>query len=174
MSKSSGGVRNVSAGSVAYSNRLKEVTAMRRSGNYSLVEMARHGTGYVAIENSRKRHSPEEIEAAQYLASKGYKVTLKDEAGEIKTEDGRLFQASFEQRTPVKGGAMAFKRALGHAKSKPGTQVAVIYDKNKVFRRRDIEAGIKEYEAWNKYRFQKIIVVSASGRIHIHKHNDLD
>lgn len=174
MSKSSGGVRNVSAGSVAYDNRLKEVTAMRLSGNYSSVEMARHGTGYVAIENSRKRHSTEEIEAAQYLASKGYKVTLKDEAGMEITEDGRLFQATFEQRTPVKGGAKVVVKALEHAKAKRSTQVAVIYDKNKVFRRRDIEAGIKEYEAWNKYRFQKIIVVSASGRIHIHKHNDLD
>lgn len=171
MSKSSGGVRNVSAGSVAYSNRLKEVTAMRLSGNYSSVEMARNGTGYVAIEKSNKRHSDEEIEAAQYLASKGYKVTLKNEAGMEITEDGRLFQATFEQRTPNKGGARVVVKALEHAKAKRGTQIAVIYDKNGLFRRRDIETGIRTYESLNTYRFERIIIIGKSGRIHVHKHN---
>lgn len=174
MSKESGGVRNVSAGSVAYDNRVKEVTAMRQSGQYSSVTMPPNGTGWVAIEKSPKRHSAEEIEAANHMAVRGYKVTLKDEAGEVRTEDGKLFKATFEQRTPIKGGAKTVQKALEHAKLKSGVQIAVIYDRNKVFRRRDIETGIRQYEALNKYRFQKIIVVSASGRIHVHKHNDLD
>lgn len=171
MSKESGGVRNVSAGSVAYDNRVKEVTSMRLSGNYSSVEMSPSGTGWVAIEKSPKRHSSEEIEAAQHLASKGYKVTLKDEAGYVRVEDGRLFKATFEQRTPTKGGAKVVQRALEHAKSKHGVQVAVIYDRNGLFRRRDIETGIRNYESFNKYRFERIIVIGKSGRVHVHKHD---
>lgn len=171
MSKESGGVRNVSAGSVAYDNRVKEVTAMRLSGLYSSVEMSPKGTGWVAVEKSPKRHSAEEIEAAQHLASKGYKVTLKDEAGDIRTEDGRLFKATFEQRTPTNGGSKVVQKALEHAKKKHGTQIAVIYDKNGLFRRRDIEAGIKSYESLNTYRFERIIVIGKSGRVHVHKHD---
>jgi len=170
MSKASGGVRNVSSGSVAYDNRLKEVTAMRLSGAYSSVEMAPGGTGWVAVEKSPRRHSNEETEAAQILARKGYKVTLTDEAGQIRVEDGRLFRASFEQRTPTKGGARVVVKALEHAKYKPGIQVAVIYDRNGLFRRRDIETGIREYERFNKYRFERIIVIGKSGRVHVHKH----
>ncbi len=170
MSKESGGVRNVSAGSVAYDNRLKEITAMRLSGAYSSVEMSPSGTGWVAIEKSPKRHGSEEIEAAQHLASKGYKVTLKNEAGYVRIEDGRLFRATFEQRTPTKGGARVVVKALEHAKSKQGVQVAVIYDRNGLFRRRDIETGIRDYERFNEHRFERIIVIGKSGRVHVHKH----
>lgn len=161
----------MSVGSVAYDNRIKEVTAMRQSGQYSSVTMPPNGTGWVAIEKSPKRHSAEEIEAAQHMAVRGYKVTLKDEAGHIVTEDGRLFKATFEQRTPTKGGAKVVVKALEHAKKKGGIQVAVIYDRNGLFRRRDIEAGVRSYENLNAYRFERIIVIGKSGRVHVHKHD---
>ena len=64
------------------------------------VEMGRGG-GWLAIEKSTARHKPEELEAARILADKGYKVTLKDEAGSEKTVDGYLSTASFEKRTPT-------------------------------------------------------------------------
>ena len=53
---------------------------MRDSGRYSSVEMGKGG-GWIAIEKSTARHKPEELEAARILADKGYKVTLKNEAG---------------------------------------------------------------------------------------------
>lgn len=100
---------------------------MRRSGRYSSVEMGKGG-GYVAIEKSTARHRPEELEAARILADKGYKVTLKDEAGGKITPDGFLFKASFEQRTPQVGSSKNFVKGLEHAKKK-SSDIAVMYDK---------------------------------------------
>lgn len=77
---------------------------------------------------SSAKHKPEEIEAATILANKGYKVTRKDEAGEVKTPDGYLFTASFEQRTPTRA---SVKKALGHASEKmlilPLSMISLIY-----------------------------------------------
>ncbi len=173
MAKSSGGVRNVPVGSTAYNNRLAEVAEMRASGKYSSVEMSENGTGWVAIEKSSAKHKPEEIEAAHHLADKGYKVTLTDEAGSEVVKDGKLFTASFEQRTPTASGSKGINKALEHAKKK-GADVAVIYDKHRTYNRSEVEAGIRQYESYasNKYRFQKIIVIGSTGNVHVHKHNN--
>ncbi len=170
MAKTSGGVRNVSVGSAAYNNRLAEVAAMRASGEYSSVELAENGTGWVAIENSSAKHKPEEIEAARHLANKGYKVTLADESGLKVVKDGYLFTASFEQRTPTAKGEKGVNKALEHAKKK-GADVAVIYDKHRTYNRAEIEAGLRRYESYNKYRFKRIIVVGSTGNVHVHTHN---
>lgn len=174
MGKSSGGVRTLTNGSQEYNRRQREVSTMLASGKYSSVEFSRNGGGYVAIEKSHGDHPLEEIEAAKILASKGYKVILKDESKplhKVKTPDGYLFSASFEQRTPTGGAASTVKNALFHARNKRA-DIAVIYTKNSTFTRQSIEAGIKDYERRDRYRLKKIIVVSPSGRIHQHKHND--
>ena len=171
MAKSAGGVRNVSIGSPAYKNRLAEVSDMRASGKYSIVKMAEDGTGWVAIEKSTTKHKPEEIEAADHLANKGYKVTLTDEAGSKVVKDGKLFTASFEQKTPTSKGEKGVNKALEHAKKKRA-DIAVIYDKHRTYNRTEIEAGIKSYEKLNKYRFKKIIVIGSTGNVHVHKHNN--
>ena len=145
---------------------------MRDSGRYSSVEMGKGG-GWLAIEKSTARHKHEELEAARILADKGYKVTLKNEAGlghKVKTPDGYLFSASFEQRTPQGSSINNVKNALAHAKEK-NADIAVIYDKNRLYSRKNVEAGIRQYEALNKYRFKQIIVISAHGSIHRHKHD---
>lgn len=145
---------------------------MRKSGKYSSVEMGKGG-GYVAIEKSTARHKPEEIEAARILADKGYKVILKDEATGlhgVKTPDGYLFKASFEQRTPTKDGANTIRNALFHARNK-GADIAVIYSRNHAFSRGSVENGIRLYEQSHDYRFKMIIVVADNGNIHRHKHN---
>ena len=172
MAKTAGGVRTYRQDSSTYRKRQAEVAVLRASGRYSSVEMGKGG-GWLAMENSTARHKPEEMEAARILADKGYKVTLKDEATGlhgVKTPDGYLFNVSFEQRTPQVGGAKSFSNSLEHAKSKRA-DIAVVYDRNKVYNRKEVEDGIRRYEQYNAYRFKRIIVVSARGNVHRHKHN---
>ena len=172
MAKTAGGVRNYRQGTSTYRKRLAEVYAMRASGEYSSVEMGKGG-GWLAIEKSTARHKPEELEAARILADKGYKVTLKNEAGlglNIKTPDGYLFSASFEQRTPTKDGANTIRNALFHAREKKA-DIALIYSKGHAFTRESVEKGIRLYEDASEYRFKNIIVVADNGHIHRHRHN---
>ena len=170
MVKTTGGVRSLTNGSREYLRRQREIGEMIASGKYSSVEFSEEGGGYVAIEKSSSKHKPEEIEAATLLARKGYKVVLKDEGGEVKTPDGYLFSASFEQRTPKSGGVKNFNKCLEHAKVK-SADIAVVYDKNRVYNRKDVDDGISRYEKLNNYRFKEILVVSREGRVHRHKHN---
>lgn len=167
MGKTSGGNRTLKSGSREYIARRKEVAEMIASGKYSSVTMSESGGGYVAIEKSSQRHKPEEIEAANHLAKKGYKVILKDEAGQVKTPDGYLFTASFEQRTPTQA---SVHKALEHAKIK-NADIALIYDKHHIYHRADIDKGLERYELYNEYRFKQIIVVSKDGEVHRHRHN---
>lgn len=172
MAKTAGGVRTYKQGSSTYRKRQAEVEAMRASGKYSSIEMSKGG-GYVAIEKSTARHMPEELEAARILADKGYKVILKDEATGlhgVKTPDGYLFNASFEQRTPTKDGANTIRNALYHARNK-GADVAVIYSRNHAFTRGSVENGIKLYEQSHDYKFKRIIVVADNGNVHRYRHN---
>ena len=169
MAKTAGGVRTYRQGSATYQKRLAEVYAMRASGEYSSVEMGKGG-GWLAIEKSTARHKPEELEAARILADKRYKVTLKDEGGQVRTPDGYLFSALFEQRTPTKDGANTIRNALYHARNK-GADVAVIYSRNHAFTRGSVESGIKLYEQSHDYKFKRIIVVSDNGNVHRHRHN---
>lgn len=169
MAKTSGGVRTYQQNSSTYRKRLAEVEAMRASGKYSSVEIGKGG-GYVAIEKSPARHKPEELEAARILADKGYKVTLKDESGQLTTSDGHLFSASFEQRTPTKDEAKTIKNALNHARTKIA-DVALIYSKGGIFTRQSVEKGISLYEDAHRYRFKRIIIVADNGHIHRYKHN---
>lgn len=169
MAKTSGGMRTFQSGSATYQKRLSEVEAMRRSGKYSSVEMGKGG-GYVAIEKSTSKHKPEELEAARILADKGYKVTLKNEAGEMKTPDGYLFTASFEQRTPTGNSAKNIRTSLYHSRDKKAN-IPVLYIKGNGHTRKSIEDGIKYFENSSKYRFKEIIIVTQNGKIHRHKHN---
>lgn len=169
MAKTSGGVRTYGQGSSTYHKRQAEVEAMRASGRYSSVEMGKGG-GYVAIEKSPARHKPEELEAARILADKGYKVTLKNGSGELRTPDGYLFKASFEQRTPTKDGANTIRNALFHARNK-GADVAVVYSREHAFSRKSVKNGIKLYEQSHDYRFKRVIVVADNGNVHRYKHN---
>ena len=145
----------------------RKVAEMKASGNYSVVEKTTAG-GIFAIENGKARHKPDEIEAGRHMAEAGYHVTLKDETGSVKTPDGHVFSFTYEQRTPAKGGA-SFKKAIEHASDKRA-EVAVIYDKNGIYHRKDVENGIKQYEYHKKYRFKRILVISKSGNVYEHSH----
>ena len=171
MAKVSGGTRILKSGSKEYKNREKEVADMLASGKYSSVTMSEKGGGYVAIEKSRAKHKIEEIEAANILANKGYKVILKSEEGSLRTPDGYLFKASFEQITPQQKTDESVKRNIRHAKEK-GAEVSVIYDRNEIYHKADIERGIKMFEESTAYRLKEIIVISKDGRVHKHRHNN--
>lgn len=175
MAKSKGGVRNVPRGSKTHINRMTEIEQMKASGIYSSVKL--FNTGWVAIEKSKSQHSRDEIEAAIHLAKTGYNVTLTSEDGSLKSPDGKIFKYVYEQKTPVgKKGSDGVMKSIEHAREKvtpsQTIDVALIYDKHKRFTRKDIEEGIISYEKHNRHRFKRIIVVSANGNIHIHKHND--
>ena len=170
MAKISGGVRILKSGSRQYTAREREVMEMQASGKYSSVILSKKGGGYVAVENGKAKHKPEELEAARFLADKGYKVTLKDETGQIKTPDGYLFKASFEQRTPEGSSARNFRFALEHARNKV-VDIPVVYMKYNRHTKQSVVEGLKEYEAFNSYRFKQIVIITPDGRIHRHKHN---
>lgn len=170
MAKASGGTRKLKHGSREYRKRQDEIKSMRENGKYSSVTMGTHG-GYLAIEKSKSRHKIEEIEAGKILADNGYKVILKDEMGEVKTPDGYVFNASFEQRTPQGTSIVNCKNALEHAMKK-NADIALIFDKHYKYHRNTIEEGVKRFEEHNSYRFKRIIAISDKGKIHLHKHNE--
>jgi len=170
MAKISGGVRTLKGGSKEYSARELEVIQMQESGLYSSVEFSKKGGGYVAVEKSPQKHTKEEFEAARFLADKGYKVTLKDEAGQLKTPDGKIFKYSFEQRTPEGSTARNFAKGLTHARDKRA-DISIVYMKHNKHTKQSVIDGIKLFEDMSMYRFKQIIVVTPDGRIHKHKHN---
>lgn len=176
MAKVNGGTRKLKHGSREYRKRLDEIKSMQENGKYSSVTIGTHG-GYLAIEKSNSQHKVEEIEAGQFLADNGYKVILTSEDGHKATGDGTLFSIGYEQRTPTKGTTHGVLKAIGHARIKvmkgaKEVKIPVIYDKNRLYNKTMIDEGIKLYERLNKIRFKEIIVVSANGNIHRHKHND--
>lgn len=176
MTKKVGSGRQVKEGSTEYKKRLEDVANMRMSGKYSSVEMRKNG-GYVAIEKSEMKHKKEELELANFLGDKGYKVILKDEKIAMtksgKTSDGYLYAATFEQKTPTSKGAKGINKCLEHAKQKEA-EIAVIFDKYNTYKRKEVEDGIKLYESFasNKHRFKEIIILSSKGNVHVHKHNE--
>lgn len=137
---------------------------------YSRVEFNRRSGGLLAIESSVKRHSEEEEEAAHILSDYGYRVTLKDEAGDTITPDGDLFKLSFEQRTPQATSTTSCKNCFEHAKKKEAEAV-VIFDKWHKYHRSTIDLGLKDYEQHNSYRFKLILVIGPDGLLHRHYHN---
>lgn len=172
MVKLSGGSRRLKGGSLEYNRREIAFQQLMNSGKYSYGYFSQKGGGYVLIEKSSVRHKPEEIEAARLMADKGYKVTLKDEAGTMKTPDGKIFDAMFEQRTPdgTQNLADNIVNALRHGRDKRSDMV-VIYQKNGRHSRQAVEQGIKMYESKSNHRFKEIVVITRDGRIHRHKHN---
>jgi len=112
MAKISGGVRTLRGGSKEFTARQSEVQQLENSGLYSSVEFSKKGGGYVAVEKSPYEHKPEELEAARFLADKGNIMKLKNEAGNMRTPDGYVFNYSFEQITPKGDTAQNFRNAL--------------------------------------------------------------
>lgn len=172
MGRQSGGVRPVSKGSKAYNRRRLEYAFLMATGKYSEGYFSTTGGGYYVVENMGKPHTKEETKAAQHLADAGYIVTLKNESSTIhkrRMAEGRIFKASFEQKTPD---STSVKRCLDHARFKRAS-IAVIYDKYGIYHRRDIYAGIQEYEDINSsWRFYRILVIDSKGKVHIHKHGE--
>ena len=173
MVKLSGGSRRLKSGSREYNRREIAFQQLMNTGRYSYGYFSQKGGGYVLVEKSTARHKPEEIEAARLMADKGYKVTLKDEAGTMKTPDGKIFDATFEQRTPdgTQNLADNIMNALRHGRDKKSDMV-VIYQKNGRHLRQAVEQGIKMYESKATHRFKEIVVITRDGRIHRHKHNE--
>lgn len=190
MAKDYGADRKVGAYSPEYSERQKEVEKMLDSGKYESVEFSKKGGGYVAIEKSNMPHKSEEIEAAHYMADSGYKIILTDEGGSGVSADGKVFNFVYEQSTPNpqtprtdESLTTSVKNALQHGvskvtKAKSTNQelkidVAVIYDKYHSYHVKHVENGIRQFEQYGKFRYKKIIVISKSGNVYEHFHNEI-
>ncbi len=178
MVKLSGGSRKLRGGSREYSRREVEFNQLMHSGRYSDGLFSKKGGGYVLVEHSTMPHSEEEMEAARYMADKGYIVTLSDESNKgkgskVKTHDGKIFNATFEQRTPdgMQNTPENIRSALRHGRDKKSDMV-VIYQKHGKHSRADVEKGIRMYEEQSRHRFSQILIITHDGRIHRHKHND--
>lgn len=156
---------NLKGGSKEYNAREKEFADMMQSGKYSKGYFSEKGGGYYVVENSKATHKPEELEAARFLADKGYKVTLKDEAGSIRTPDGYIFKAGFEQASPKGNSVNNFKNCLEHARNKPGATAAVVYMKDAGHSKSTIKQAIDKYSNTNKKQLD-VYVVTKDGRIH--------
>lgn len=104
-------------------------------------------------------------EVAHFLADKGYKVTLKDEAGRIRTPDGYIFKAGFEQASSKEDSVNNFNKCLSHAKSKPGATADVVYMKSSTHSKGTIKKAIDIYSQHNTKRLD-LYVITKNGRIH--------
>lgn len=178
MAKASGGTRPAGSHTKAYLSRKTEALKLQQSALYSSVEFRSKGGGYVAIEKGTK-HKAVEIEAAQRMADKGYKMILTDEGGSGSKGDGKIFRYIYEQSTPdIAKGEKGVCKCLEHAKIKAvksGTRVdiAFIYDKYRRFHRNDIADGMARYERYNpNYRFKEVIVLAHDGVVHRWKHDN--
>lgn len=165
MAKVSGGCRILTVGSRQYNQRKQEFQELMNSGMYSDGYFSEKSGGYYVVEESRAKHKPEELEAAKILADNGYKVTLIDEAGDIKTPDGKVFTAYFEQSTPEGSSVNNFKGALNHAWEKPNATAAVIYQKYGTHSKETIQQAIAEYSKYSPRKLD-VYVLTRDGRIH--------
>jgi len=52
-----------------------------------------------------------------------------------------------------------------------GLEILIFYMKYNSHTRQSVEEGLKLFESKSNFRFDRIIVVTPSGRIHVHKHN---
>jgi len=143
---------------------------------------------YVAYMKGHTYHE-EEVEAAKHLADKGFNVVLTPEGdgfeiyatkhknGKYSYSEGTVSQITFEQRTPRNIETTAentIRSAIRHANSKH-SQIALIYDKNSLFHRNDIESGMKLYQATDKgwkYKVKAVLVVNSKGEVYEHQFED--
>lgn len=134
------------------------------------------------IEQAGHKHHDEEIEAANYLASDGYRVIMQPEDSRgvslrVSTKndplypEGKVSRAWYEQYTPNSKKANQSDdvvQALTHAHRK-GASVAVLYDKYGLLHRDDIDRGIRRYKGM-KFRTQRsrlaLITINNKGEIH--------
>lgn len=172
MAKSSGGVRGLGSRTAAKINRKNEFAKELLSGKFSVEKsyFDEKSGGYYLTEKSSANHKKEEVEVAKFLAQKGYKVTLIDEAGTSIKVDGKIFGVTYEQKTPRGDSYKNINNALEHAKFK-NAQSAIIYLKDANHTRKSVEEGIRHYEKLNSYRFREILTITKNGKIHRHKHN---
>lgn len=188
MAKVSGGTRLLRPTSKSNSNKRRFEKALS-TGKYLADKCYLSKSGaIVLVEYGHNLHKVE-LEAARSLADYGYSVLLTSENniemstktkrdGTPKYSDGKitLEELTYEQSTPQtiakRGPAISVHKSLEHAKSK-GSDVAIIYDRSRLFHRNDIENGIKEYESHqtNRHRFKAIIVIDGDRNVHEWTHN---
>lgn len=188
MAKASGGTRKVrpTSGSVEhnrgvfdYETSMPDVVKVdsyfsEKSGGY-LLAMNNHN--FDAIEK----------EAFKHLADNGFMIVATPEGGKTFISnnndrgkatyaDGLVMGDVFELKSPSPQSNAtnsldnSIKKALNHARSK-NAQVPVIYDRNGIYHRDNIERGLSDYEKKFSYEFKAILVIDKNGRVWEHQHN---
>ncbi len=85
---------------------------------------------------------------------------------------GNVFELKSPSPKQSKSEALdnSIKKALNHARKK-GADIAVVYDKNGLYHRDNIERGLLDYEGKDQYRFMAILVLDKNGNVWEHTHN---
>lgn len=136
----------------------------------------------------------EEIEVAKAMAANGINVVLtpegnghemyatnilpnKDDTKKYKYSEGTLSIYTYEQRTTTNittDKNTTIMTTIKHANSKR-SDIAVLYDKNNIFHRGDIEAGMKYYQSkvrGCKNKAKALIVVNSKGEVYEHQFDE--
>lgn len=187
MGKPTGGTRYVKPSDASKAKNLTDFNNRMATGFYDTSKsfVSAVSGAYVAYMTGHN-YFPEEIEAARYLADAGFNVVLTPEGngyeiyatnvkrGNYKYSEGTVSQITFEQTTPksiTNTAETTIKNAIKHANTKR-SNIALIYDKNSLFHREDIEKGMKAYQksdkAWQK-KVKAVLVVNSKGEVWEHQ-----
>ena len=172
MGKPTGGTRYVKPSDASKAKNLTDFNNRMATGFYDTSKsfVSAVSGAYVAYMTGHN-YFPEEIEAARYLADAGFNVVLTPEGNGY---EGTVSQITFEQTTPksiTNTAETTIKNAIKHANTKR-SNIALIYDKNSLFHREDIEKGMKAYQksdkAWQK-KVKAVLVVNSKGEVWEHQ-----
>lgn len=136
-----------------------------------------------------KGHTVDEVEheAMKHLADAGFAIVATPEGGKsfisnindkgkATYADGLAMGNVFELKSPSPQSNASdhldnsIKKALNHARSK-NAQIPVIYDRNGIYHRDNIERGLSDYESKSEVRFKAILVIDKNGKVWEHQHN---
>lgn len=191
MAKAHGNTRIVQPYKTGREKNLKEYNDMIATGKYDINNSSVSDSGAYVAYMEGHNYNKDEVDVARYLADNGFDVVLTPEGdgfeihatntrvgkeGENKHRysDGKVSMYTYEQRTPDhirKDAETSVRGAIRHANLKR-SEIALIYDKNSLFHRKDIEDGMRYYQqsdkAW-RHKVKVVLVVNSRGEVNEHQ-----
>lgn len=188
MAKGSGGTRIVKPYSYDRQENINAYHRTMRAGGYDKdYSYLSDKTGAYALYANGHVYHKEEVEASRFIADNGINVTLTPEGagyemyatnvvkGKYKFSEGKVSMFTYEQKTPTEitsSNKSSVRQAIDHANSKR-SQIALIYDKNGLLNRKDIEEGMKLYQSkyknWKTKGVKAVLVLNKKGSLFEHQ-----